>query len=147
MTIDDEEWKNNFLFFYELFAIKIKEIKDALLQSSSTFHYVIGKKLYDIYRLHPAKSIKSSWFSLIYYVQCGNQKYVDNLSHIRLILEVDYAKLNSKQTNFAEDLINAAVPKIVKSIDAHKMIDDGVFQNIYSCFDMQKYGTKFLTHI
>ena len=48
---------------------------------------------------------------------------------------------------FFEDLIHATIPKIVRSEDAQKMIDDGVFQNIDSYFCMQKDATKFLLHI
>ena len=64
-----------------------------------------------------------------------------------MLLEVDYAKLSSKQINFVEDLIHAAIPEIVRSDDVQNMIDYGVFQHIHSYFDMQKDVTKLIPHI
>ena len=81
------------------------------------------------------------------FAQREYQKDVGVLSYMHLILKVGYAKSNSEQTNFVEDLIHATIPEILRSEDAQKIIDDGVFQHIDSYFDMQKDVTKFLPHI
>ena len=72
------------------------------------------------------------------FARCGYLKDVRNLSHILLIIEVDYSRLNSERTNFVDDLIHATILEIVRSEDVHKMIEDGVFENIDSYFDMLK---------
>ena len=62
------------------------------------------------------------------FAQCEYQKDLGKLSHIHLIIEVDFSKLNSEQTNFVYDLINATIPEIVRSEDVQKMIEDGFFK-------------------
>ena len=59
-------------------------------------------------------------------------------------MEVDYTRLNSEQRNFVDDLRHATIPEIVRSEDVQKMIEDGVFLNIDSYFDMKKDASKFL---
>ena len=51
------------------------------------------------------------------FTRCEYQKDAGNLSHIHLLIEVDYSKLNSKQTNFVDDLIHVTIPEIVRSED------------------------------
>ena len=60
-----------------------------------------------------------------------------------MIIEVDYSKLNSEQTNFVDDLIFTTITENVRSEDVQKMIEDKIFQNIDSVFNMQKMLRNF----
>ena len=76
------------------------------------------------------------------FARCEYQKDVSNLSHTHFIVEVDYSKLNSEQTNSVDDLIHATIPEIVRSEDVQKIVD-GVFQNIDSFLTCKKILQSF----
>ena len=93
----------------------------ALLQSSSTLLLRNWQEVVMIFLDCIQRSPSSPFGSVLsVFTRCEYQKDVGNLSHIHLILEVDYTNLNSKQKDFVEDLIHATIPEIVRSEDAQK---------------------------
>ena len=94
----------------------------------------------DFFRHSPPSPFGSALFM---FARWEYQKGLGNLSHIHLIIEVDYSKLNSEQTNFVDDLIFTTITENVRSEDVQKMIEDKIFQNIDSVFNMQKMLRNF----
>ena len=58
------------------------------------------------------------------------QKEVGNLSHIHLILQVDWKSLTQSEEQYMDNLIRADVMAIVKSEEISHLIDEGIITSI-----------------
>jgi hypothetical protein len=65
------------------------------------------------------------------------QKEVGNLSHIHLMLQVDWKNLDSHETQFVNNLIHTDLGYIICSDKAQALVDNGLFHSIQMLSKMQ----------
>ena len=72
----------------------------------------------------PFKKVSSIFARNEYQAKAGN------LSHIHLILQVDYENLSAPEQKFVDDLCRCAVLDIVRPDEIDKLIEDGTFESL-----------------
>lgn len=113
--LDEEEWKKNYNNFESLTWWQKKEIEEAILQSSSSLFLrnwqetcLLFLKYLTTSTSSPFKKIKSVFLRNEY------QKDIGNLSHIHMIIQIDWDLLNPDEVKEVKDLIRANVMDIVR---------------------------------
>ena len=75
------------------------------------------------------------------------QELTGNLSHIHLMLEVNWNKLNDDQTKFVKDLCRCSLMDIVRPREVKRLIGDGTFKTVDDWTDMINDAKNFLGHV
>ena len=80
------------------------------------------------------------------FVRYEHQKDTGNLSHIHLILQINWKVLSEEEKVFVKDLIRASIVDIVIVEEYQSFIDEGIYRSMGDYNDMVKDTTKFLPH-
>ena len=99
-----------------------------------------GAVLYKKYPNSPYKSVLSM------FVQKEYQELTCNLSHIHLVLEVNWKILKNK-TKFVNDFCRYSLMDIVCPSEVQILIDDGTFNTMEDWTDMINDAKSFLRHV
>jgi len=146
--IDSEDCINEFYDYKKLLEREKAELRKAMCQAASGLllrnWQEVCELLIDFLRYSSSSPFKKvgSIFSRNEY-----QKSVGNLSHIHLILQVEWSKLTEEENEFVRDLIRAdtlSIPRDRKDID--ELIDEGLLK-CHDCGDLLKqHAETFLAH-
>ena len=74
------------------------------------------------------------------------QKEAGNLSHIHLILQVDWKVMNQSEKEFVQDLIRASILDVVRPNEVQRFIDEGIFECVDDVKEVYNNAEKFLPH-
>ena len=94
------------------------------------------------------KSTQSPYKSVLsMFARKEYQELTGNLSHIHLMLEVNWKKLNKNETKFVKDLCRCSLMDIVRPSEVKKLIEDGTFNSMEDWTYMINDAKSFLGHI
>jgi hypothetical protein len=146
--VDNKEWAKHFTGWeQDLTEVEQMEIFKAMRQASAPLLCRNWQEVTKIL-IHYLRKSTSSPFkrALSIFARCEYQKDVGNLSHIHLILEVNWKVLNPEEKKYIKDLIRCSIFDIVRPNEIESLINEGVFECIEDHRDMMKDAERFLPH-
>lgn len=146
--IDQKGWKNTYPNYHKLSNFEQEEIDEAYHQAASSLmlrnwletckHFI---KFLQTSPNSPYKRVLSIFARHEY------QKEIGNLSHIHMLIELDWKRMTTKEAAFVKDLIRTSILDIIKPGDELKQaLADGTFKNISEYREMQEDGERTLPH-
>lgn len=110
--IDSNEWQKNFPLgnFHELDLKEQEEITQSVIQASSSILLRVWQEVCQLFLDYLRKSPTSPYKRVLsIFARNEYQAKAGNLSHIHLMLEVDWKKLTEEETKFVKDLCSCSV--------------------------------------
>ena len=146
--IDSMEWKDHFPKFGELNKYEVREIEKAMVQASASVLLRVWQEVCKLFLDYLRKSPSSPYKkTLSIFARHEYQKDAGNLSHIHLLLQVDWKCLKTEEKEFVRDLIRASVLDVVRHDDAIKLVEDGVLEHVDDRKGVIEDAKTFLGHV
>lgn len=145
--IDAEEWKSRFPCYFELSALDQREINLGMQQAAAGLLLRNWQETCKIF-LDYLRNSPTSPFRKTGSIFARNeyQKDAGNLSHIHLMIEVQWDALNEEEKKFVDNLICANHLEICPGRDVEKYIAEGIFESVDDQTTLQDYAKKILRH-
>lgn len=145
--LDSGEWKKAIPFYEDLDLNEKEEFASSVEQSASGLLLRVWEEVSELFLNYLLESPSSPYRSVSsIFARKEYQALAGNLSHIHLMLEVNWSKLNDEQKKFVEDLTRCSVLDIVRPSEVHHLIDDGTYTNYTDWYTTVKHGKSFLGH-
>ena len=126
--LDNEQWKKSIGGYEDLDVYEQKEVLDSMIQVGGVLLLRIWEEVTKLFLRFIMKSPHSPYKSVLsMFARKEYQELTGNLSHIHLMLEVNWKKLNENETKFVNDLCRCSLMDIVRPSEVQKLIDDGTF--------------------
>jgi predicted GIY-YIG superfamily endonuclease len=145
--LDSHDWEKKFLDFQDLDMKEKEEVTLATVQASSGLLLRIWQEVCQLFLDYLRKSPSSPYKEVLsIFARNEYQAKAGNLSHIHLMLEVDWKKMTEEQTKYVNDLCRCSILDIVKPSEIKHLIEDGTFKTVDDWHDTVDDATKFLGH-
>ena len=146
--IDSIEWHKYYHpGFRQLPDFQQQEVTQAVVQAVAVLLLRNWQEVSTLFIEYLRKSPSSPYCNVnSMFVRYEYQKDTGNLSHIHLILEINWKVLSEEEKAFVKDLIRASIVDIVRAEEYQSFIDESIFRSMDDHDDMIKDATKFLTH-
>jgi hypothetical protein len=145
--IDSYEWTKFYPSYKNLNKSQEEEIKTAIDQAAAGLLLRNWQETCELF-LHYLRHSPTSPYKggCAIFARHEYQKKTGNLSHIHLMIQIDWKNLSESETKSLDELIRASICDIARIEDMDNYIRDGIISNI----DEQKYihsdAEKYLSH-
>lgn len=146
--LDSEDWKKFFPGYNDLDDKEKFEIDESVIQSSSSLILRVWQEVCQLFLSYLRKSTSSPYRRVLsIFARNEYQAKAGNVSHIHLMLEVCWQKMNDEEKSFVHDLTRCSVLDIVRPNEVQRYIDEGVFKSIDDWKDTIVSARKHVGHI
>ena len=146
--LDNEQWKKSIGGYEDLDIYEQKEVSDSMIQAGGVLLLRIWEEVTKFFLRFIMKSPHSPYKRVLsMFARKEYQELTGNLSHIHLMLEVNWKKLNENETKFVNDLCRCSLMDIVRPSEVQKLIDDGTYTSVDDWADMINDAKNFLGHV
>ena len=129
--LDNEQWKKSIGGYEDLDIYEQKEVLDSMIQAGGVLLLIIWEEVTKLFLRFIMQSSHSPYKSVLsMFARKEYQELTSKLSHIHLMLEVNWKKLNENETKFVNDLCWCSLLDIVRPSEVQKLIDDGTFNTV-----------------
>ena len=145
--IDSDSWHDHFPEFSFLTDSERNEIHTALIQAAGPLFLRIWEEVSLLF-LDYLENSKSSPYKNVFaiFARKEYQKDKGNVSHIHLMLKLNWDKLSSEEKKFINDMIRASVIDVVRVDEVNHLIEHGLMKSVVDLEEIVEDASKILGH-